>query len=95
MKTRVLTVLCALAIGLGGVNVASAAPDPIVVTADVIFVRPVCFVATIAGSCVWVLGLPIAACSKSIKSSADVLIGMPARATFTRPLGDMNMEEGD
>jgi len=63
------------------------------VVADTLIVRPACFVATIIGSAVWVIGLPFSAASRSIKQTAYTLIVRPARATFTRPMGDMDSLE--
>ena len=56
---------------------------------DVVVVRPVCFVATAIGSAFFVVSLPIAAMSRSTKKAAHALVVTPAKATFTRPLGDM------
>jgi len=60
------------------------------VVADVVIVRPVCLVATIIGSVFFVVSLPIAAISKSVKTTADVLVVNPAKATFTRQMGDLD-----
>jgi hypothetical protein len=57
--------------------------------ADALVVRPACLVATVVGSAVFVVALPWAAASKSIKKTANSLVLKPANATFTRPLGDM------
>jgi hypothetical protein len=37
---------------------------------------------------VFVVALPFAAASGSVKETADTLVVAPAKATFTRPLGD-------
>ena len=63
--------------------------DPAMVVADAIVVRPACFVATIVGSAFFVVSLPIAVASKSVHQTADALVVGPAKATFTRPLGDL------
>ena len=65
-----------------------AAPDPAVITADAVLVRPVCLAGTIFGSLVFVLALPVAVPSKSVHRAAQALVVKPAHATFTRPLGD-------
>jgi hypothetical protein len=45
---------------------------------------------------VFVLALPWAAASKSIKRTAHTLVAAPANATFTRPMGDMDaLKEAD
>ena len=84
--------LCVLAFCFAPTNstVAQTRPDPAMVVADVVIVRPVCLVATIIGSVFFIVSLPIAAISKSVKTTADVLVVSPARATFTRPMGDLD-----
>jgi hypothetical protein len=57
---------------------------------DALVVRPACLVATVVGSAVFIVALPFAAASKSVKKTADMLVVKPANATFTRPLGDMD-----
>jgi hypothetical protein len=90
MKTKLITALCALAILSLGANRASAASDDdLKVAADTLVVRPICLAATVIGSGLFVISLPIAAISHSIKKTAHVLVVRPARATFTRRLGDM------
>ncbi len=55
---------------------------------DVILARPLCLAATALGSAFFVLSLPIALPTKSVNRSAQALVVTPAKATFTRPLGD-------
>ena len=94
MKTKLITIICAAAILSMGANTASAASDDdLKVAADTLVVRPVCLAATIIGSGLFVISLPIAALSHSVKKTAHVLVVRPARATFTRHLGDMESLE--
>ena len=92
MKTKLITFLCVLAFCFAATNstLAQTRPDPAMVVADVVIVRPVCLVATIVGSVFFVVSWPIAALSKSVKTTADVLVVSPAKATFTRPMGDLD-----
>ena len=91
MKTKLLIVLCAITIGMGQITVSRAGDDnSIAAIADVVLVRPGCFVATVLGSSVFVLALPFAAMSHSVKQTADTLVITPAQATFTRPVGDFS-----
>ncbi len=92
MKTKLITAACALAISLGGISSAYASDesDPVLVVADAVVVRPACFVATAVGTAFFVISLPIAAISGSIHKTARVLVVKPAKATFTRELGDMD-----
>ena len=93
MKNKLITYLCLAAFCLAGTNSAFAnvSSDPAMVVADAVIVRPVCLVATIVGSAFFVVALPFAATSKTVKSTAHTLVVMPARATFTRPMGDIDM----
>ncbi|HWI58985.1 MAG TPA: hypothetical protein VNZ22_17300, partial [Bacillota bacterium] len=89
MKAKILTVACAAAVGLASSSVAKAdTTDPTAVAADALVGRPACFVATVVGSAIFVVSLPVAAISKSVKSAAQALVVTPAYATFKRPLGD-------
>ncbi len=91
MKARVITIVCVLAVGLGGAVSSSAEESgPLTVVADFVVVRPACLVATVVGSAFFVVSLPVAAMSKSVKKTANTLVVKPANATFTRPLGDMD-----
>lgn len=91
MKTKLLTVVCVIVIGLCSVNVGHASgSDPLEVVGDVALVRPGCFVATVIGSAVFIVALPIAVISGSVKETADTLVVQPAEATFTRPIGDFS-----
>ena len=95
MKKKFTTILCTAAIGLATSTptFASNDPDPTVVCADAVVMRPLLFAATVAGSAVFVVCLPFAALSKSVKSTAHALVVAPAQATFTRPLGDFDYHE--
>ncbi len=91
MKTKLITFLCVLSFVLAVPTATYAeGPDPAMVVADTIVVRPACFIATIVGSVFFVVALPFAAASKSVKKTASVLVVAPARATFTRPMGDLD-----
>ena len=96
MKTRITTILCAIAIGLGSTTASFADENnPFLMATDVIVVRPVCLASTIVGSALFVVALPVAAISKSIKPVANAMVIGPAKATFTRPVGDMDALAGD
>ena len=88
MKTKILIALCTLAV-LTSATPASASEDKTLpALADVALVRPGCFVATVGGTALFIAALPFAAMSKSVKKTAHTLIVYPAKATFTRPVGD-------
>lgn len=91
MKSKLLTMVCLLALTAGNVNTCRASEDnSLDVVADVALVRPGCFLATVLGSVVFVIALPITATSKSMRSTANTLVVRPAAATFTRPVGDFS-----
>ena len=97
MKVKLTTAICVLAVILGSAASSSASEDngPLTVTADALVIRPACLVATVLGSAIFVVSLPAAAISKSVKKTADTLVAKPARATFTRELGDMDALRDD
>ena len=92
MKTKLLTTaVCVLALTLSGVRPASASGSSTVdMVVDVACARPISFAATIAGSVLFVVSLPIAATSRSIDKTVHTLVVAPAKDTFTRPLGDFD-----
>ncbi len=91
MKAKLVTTLCALALGVSCVtaNAESEESGPLTVAVDAVVVRPVCLVATVLGSALFVVSLPAATISGSVKKTASALVVKPANATFTRPVGDM------
>ena len=92
MRAKLITCICVLAVGLGSAAASSSSEsaDPLEVAADAVLVRPACLVATVVGSALFVVALPWAAASKSIKKTANALVVKPANATFKRPIGDMD-----
>ena len=59
------------------------------VVADILIARPLGLVATLAGSALFVIALPFEAMSGDISEPANLLMGEPARYTFTRPIGEI------
>ncbi len=92
MRNKALCVGCALALLFGGALPSQAFTDesPEAITTDVLLVRPFCLAATIVGSAVFLVSLPVAAISKSTDKAANALVKAPARATFSRPLGKLS-----
>ncbi|HWY32164.1 MAG TPA: hypothetical protein VNX46_15490 [Candidatus Acidoferrum sp.] len=93
MKTKILTLVFIGLMSFGGVTTSRAGQDPLMVTGDVLIARPACFLATLVGTVVFVISLPIAATSGSVHDTAKTLVFEPANATFTRPLGDFSSLE--
>ncbi len=92
MKTRILTVCCALAILFAYAPRVSAIEDGSAeaIAADILVVRPLCLATTLVGSALFVVALPVAAISKSTRQTGKTLVVRPARATFVRPIGNMS-----
>jgi hypothetical protein len=93
MKTKLLIALCALGVLSSATPTVAAEDKSLNALADVALVRPGCFVATIGGTALFIVALPFAAMSKSVKKTAHSLITNPAKATFTRPVGDFSSLE--
>ncbi|HVM48980.1 MAG TPA: hypothetical protein VMU04_13195, partial [Candidatus Acidoferrum sp.] len=52
--------------------------------------RPISFAATVVGSALFVVSLPVAAISHSVKTTSNVLVVAPAKDVFVRPIGDLD-----
>ena len=91
MKTKLVTLICVAAFGwCSTTSTLADTKDPVDVAADALIVRPACIVSTAVGSVLWVVALPFSVPSKSVKSTAKVLINKPAKAAFARALGDID-----
>lgn len=95
MKIKLLTVMCVFTLFGSSTSTFAADDRSLDVVFDVGLVRPGCFVATAAGTALFVAILPLAAISKSMKQTAHTLVTVPAKATFTRPVGDFSSIEQD
>jgi hypothetical protein len=88
MKIKLLTAIFAITLLSNATSTYAYEDKSLDVLTDVTIVRPVCFIATAACAAVWLVTLPIQGVSKSVKSTAHTMLVIPARATFTRPVGD-------
>ena len=90
MKTRLLTAFLVFAflLTLAAPSNAASEDTGAAMIADLVIARPLCLAATAVGSVFFVLGLPFAASTGSVDRAANALVVKPAKATFTRPLGD-------
>jgi len=61
--------------------------DPVVMAADLILVRPLGLVATLAGSVVFIVSIPFSALGGNTEEAWESLVESPATYTFKRPLG--------
>jgi hypothetical protein len=89
MKRKLTVLVCGLILLGAQVQSQASTANPGEVVIDAAVVRPLCFVSTIVGSALFVVTLPVAALSHSVRSTEEALVLKPARATFTRPLGDL------
>ena len=67
-------------------------PDPAVMVADGLLVRPASFVATILGGTFYLITLPFSAAGGNSGEAWDQMVKAPARATFVRPLGVFHLD---
>ncbi|HZP14157.1 MAG TPA: hypothetical protein VFB36_17200 [Nevskiaceae bacterium] len=67
----------------------SAAPSAEVMAFDLVVIRPLGVVATVAGVALFVASLPIDLFTWNVKDPAKRLVVEPAKFTFTRDLGDI------
>ncbi len=92
LKSKLFTaVLCGLLFAPGFCSESQATNGgPMATAVDVAIARPLSFAATIIGSVLFVVSLPIALTSGSVKDTAHVLVEAPAKDTFVRPVGDLD-----
>ena len=57
---------------------------------DVLLVRPLSLVATVAGTGLFIISLPFSALGRNTDEAAEQLILRPGKYTFVRPLGEFN-----
>ena len=89
---RTFLILTSVLMLIGSTQTVSAFDDGSfeAAAADVLVVRPLSFVATILGSALFVVSLPVAAISDSVSDTAEALVFTPGRMTFTRPVGELS-----
>ena len=63
-------------------------PSAAAMSADLLLVRPLGLVSTVAGTGIFILSLPFTLISGSVGTAADKLVADPAVFTFDRPLGE-------
>ena len=96
--SRLLTFTAAavLAFGVGTAQAqitdgsVDTAPSAVAMTADLLVVRPVSLVATVLGTAIFIIQLPLDLFTGKVAEPGRKLVVEPARYTFTRPLGEMN-----
>ena len=58
---------------------------------DLVVLRPLGFVATIVGTCVFVVTLPFTVPTRAVDKSADTFVVTPFKYTFSRPFPDRDL----
>jgi hypothetical protein len=91
---RIFTIFFSAALLFGSTPSASAAAFDDntfeATAADIIVVRPVSFAATIIGSALFLVSLPVTAIAGNVQDTAEALVYTPGRHTFTRPVGELS-----
>ena len=64
------------------------AANPAAVTADLLVVRPIALIGTVAGAGFWLVTSPFTFINGTAANSYDQLVKTPADYTFKRPLGE-------
>ena len=82
-------------VGLAEDGSENKGPDGISMVADAIFARPIGFVATVAGTVLFILTLPFSAIGGNTGKAAEKLVVAPGKFTFARPLGHFPKDHKD
>ena len=92
MKKKLVIAFCVAALGLGGTTrvAAESSSDGLSMVADAVIARPLCLAATAIGTAFFIVSLPVSLPARSVNKAAHTLVVAPAKATFTRPLGDLD-----
>ena len=59
------------------------------VVADVLLFKPIGLAALVGGSAIFVISLPIAAITRSIDTTSNILVKQPFEYVFVRPIGEI------
>ncbi len=68
-------------------------PGGAAMVADLVIVRPLTFVVSLAGAAIWVVALPFTLLGGNTGEAGDVLVVDPLCYTFVRPLGYLGDDE--
>ena len=73
---------------LAAATTPALAANPVAATADIIVVRPISFLGTVAGAGVWLVTSPFTFTNGTAAENYDLLVKTPADYTFKRPPGE-------
>jgi len=79
----------AIAAGCDTEYVQSKEPNGGLMLVDAVVVRPLTFVASVAGAAIWVVTLPFTLLGGNTDEAGNILVADPWCYTFVRPLGYM------
>ncbi|MGH8559624.1 MAG: hypothetical protein ACRESZ_19665 [Methylococcales bacterium] len=82
----------ARAVQPGNYSIADKRPSIVAMGLDFLVVRPLTFALTVGGGVFWFLTLPVSAIGGNAGEARDKLFLEPARYTFVRPLGHMQLD---
>jgi hypothetical protein len=85
---KVIVILITLGMMLSSSMAFAEAPEGFDIAFDSLVFRPLGIAATLGGSAIFFVSLPIAAITDSIEPAAEMLVKEPYRFTFVRPLGE-------
>ena len=86
---KILALILAVAFALASVPAfAGTENDDKDIADDIIFARPLGFASIVAGAGLFIVSLPLAILSGSVKKTGKALVGDPIEYTLVRPIGD-------
>ena len=86
--SKILKSTLASATLLAATATPALAANPAAAAVDVLVVRPISFVGTVAGAGLWALTSPFTFINGTAGENYDLLVKTPGEYTFTRPLGE-------
>ena len=98
--SKLITYVMAFVLAFGSLSISTSAaaaenydftskPRTGEILLDLLVMRPVMMVATVAGAATFLVSLPFSALGGNVGESAQTLVKEPIQYTFYRPLGDI------
>ncbi|MEE9910510.1 MAG: hypothetical protein K4571_02200 [Deltaproteobacteria bacterium] len=94
MKKKLIILLAAFVLIASAAPVLAAEPTAETIIPDVLLARPMGLTAMVLGSVIFIIALPVAIPSGSVKKVGQRLVVDPVEFTFVRPIGDFDYELG-
>jgi ABC-type sugar transport system substrate-binding protein len=86
--SKILRITLVSATLLAATATPALAANPAAAAVDVLVVRPIGFVGTVAGAGLWALTSPFTFINGTAGENYDLLVKTPGEYTFKRPLGE-------